>query len=216
MVVLAAVSWRRSDAVVSRQSGGGEVDVGFLQHMAQHHDQAVVIANLVDEEASRPIRTLARQIVQEQLYEIGQMRGWLQLWGRDGIPASRSMDWITLKPGRAWTKDQAYAQLCSAQGSMPGFATTTDLNGLRDSSGRAAELLFLQLMLRHHLSAIPMARFAARNAETPLVAALAAGMVREQSEEAAAMRTMLPRYGGKELPFPDIDVHISVLIADQQ
>lgn len=86
------------------------------------------------------------------------------------------------------------------------MATSAELNDLRNSSGKSLDILFLQLMLRHHLSAIPMARFSYRNAETPMIGAAAAVMVREQSEEAAAMRVLLRLANAKPLPFPDFAI----------
>jgi len=46
-------------------------------------------------------------------------------------------------------------------------------------------------MIRHHQGALPMAHFAARNAQVPAVRSLAAQMVLQQAEELSAMSLLL-------------------------
>lgn len=160
------------------------VDVGFAQSMIGHHDQAVAMAQIVLGDGSSRVTGLARNILTKQLLEIGQMRGWLAVWGKPLLPATRSMDWMLLgktPPDKALAK---YLLECrDSKVDMPGLATTAELNALRSSTGPARDLLFLQLMQRHHFGALPMARFAANNAKIPAVRSLATEIVFEQSEE---------------------------------
>jgi uncharacterized protein (DUF305 family) len=209
VVSAGAMWWRAHQHLPVREVAGGTVDVGFLQHMAQHHDQAVVMAGIVAGHASPQITGLASQITHNQLLEIGEMRGWLKMWRQPLLPQTSSMAWMDTAQGQSWTPEQAYARLCSASGGMPGMASSAELNQLRAASGKSLDILFLQLMLRHHLSAIPMARFADRHAETPTVARAAALMVREQSEEAATMQTLLRHAGSRPLPFPEIEIAVT-------
>ncbi|SFG00612.1 Uncharacterized conserved protein, DUF305 family [Novosphingobium sp. CF614] len=209
-IVWAGTMWWRSDRPAqAREVAGGTVDVGFLQHMAQHHDQAVVMAGIVAGRASPQITALATQITHNQLLEVGEMRGWLKMWQRPLLPQTSSMAWMNTGQGQSWTPDQAYARLCSGSGGMPGMATSAELNRLRAASGKSLDILFLQLMLRHHLSAISMARFADRNAETPMIASAATLMAREQSEEAATIRTLLRQADAEPLPFPEIEIEVT-------
>ena len=170
----------------------GPVDVGFAQSMIAHHDQAVTMAQIVLGDGSSKVSGLARTILTKQLLEIGQMRGWLALWGKPILPATRGVDWMLL--GKT-TPDEALAKYLlecrTSNGSMPGLATSEELNTLRSSSGPARDRLFLQLMLRHHQGALPMARFAIDNAGIPAVRSLAAEIVFEQSGELASMALLL-------------------------
>ena len=87
-----------------------------------------------------------------------------------------------------------YIADCNASpGGMPGLATSDELNRLRELDGDARDQLFLQLMIRHHTGALPMAQFAARNADTPLIRGTAALDQIEQSKEVGTMQMLLQR-----------------------
>jgi len=58
------------------------VDVGFLQDMIVHHEQAVTLAMIVLTRATVPaVREVAHDIAESQQQEAGMMAGWLQQWG---------------------------------------------------------------------------------------------------------------------------------------
>lgn len=173
-------------------AAGGPVDVGFAQSMNSHHDQAIVMSQIILQHGSTRLEGLAKAIESAQLVEIGQMKGWLQLWGKPLLPSTNGMGWMQLgksPPDAALAK---YLLDCrSSPGGMPGLATTDQLNELRRLDGEERDRLFLQLMIAHHMGALPMAQFAANNAEAEVVRALAAQMVMHQSEEISVMTLML-------------------------
>src|SRR3546814_6326432 len=70
------------------------VDVGFAQFMRGHHDQAVVMTQILLGRGTTRLVGLARSIQTAQLIEIGEMKGWLLLWGKPVLPATTSMDWM--------------------------------------------------------------------------------------------------------------------------
>src|SRR5215475_11611621 len=94
MMLLLAVAI--GGVVVGRATGGGSgaatprkppgeasVDVGFARDMGIHHTQAVLISDLVYDRTLDPeIRNLAGDIAATQQAQIGEMRGWLDVWGR--------------------------------------------------------------------------------------------------------------------------------------
>lgn len=170
----------------------GPIDVGFAQSMNSHHDQAIVMSQIILRHGSTRLEGLAKSIETAQLLEIGQMKGWLQLWGKPLLPSTSGMGWMQLgksPPDAALAK---YLLDCrSSPGGMPGLATTDQLNQLRKLDGGERDRLFLQLMIAHHMGALPMAQFAANNAETEVVRALAAQIVMHQSEELSVMMLML-------------------------
>ena len=49
----------------------------------------------------------------------------------------------------------------SSETSMPGMASPEELNELWTKSGKEFDVLFLQLMIRHHQGGVMMARYAA-------------------------------------------------------
>lgn len=170
----------------------GAVDVGFAQFMGSHHDQAVVMAQILLDHGSTKLTSLARAIQTAQLVQIGEMKGWLLLWGQPLLPTTSSMDWMLLGKAPPDAELARYLLDCrSAPGGMPGLATSEQLNQLRSLDGDERDRLFLELMIRHHQGALPMAHFAARNAQVPALRTLAAQMVLEQAEELTSMSLLL-------------------------
>ncbi len=175
-------------------SAPGPVDVGFAQFMRGHHEQAVVMTQIMLGRGGTQVGGLARAIQSAQLIEIGEMKGWLLLWRKPLLPATVAMDWMLL--GKT-PPDAALARYLSdcraAPGGMPGLASSDELDRLRRLDGEARDRLFVQLMIRHHQGALPMAHFAARNAETEAVRTLAAEIAMGQMQELAAMSLLQQR-----------------------
>jgi len=169
----------------------GAVDIGFAQSMRSHHDQAVVMAQILLDHGSTRLTGLARSIKDAQLLEIGEMKGWLLLWNKPVLPSSAAMDWMLLGRTPPDAGLRQYLVDCRAAGGMPGLATSEELHRLRSLDGEERDRLFLQLMIRHHQGALPMAHFAARNAETTVVRSLAAQIEVDQAEELGSMALLL-------------------------
>lgn len=171
--------------------GPGPIDIGFAQHMALHHDQAVAMSQLVRGRTSPGINQLADAVASSQTQEIGQMKGWLALWKQAAVPTDRAMTWMVPKP-QSNSYDPAYAEACrAAPGGMPGLATTEELDALRQASGTALDTLYLAMMVRHHQGGGPMLRYAAEHAETETVRQLAGHMAYEQSRETTQLVSLL-------------------------
>ena len=168
------------------------VDAGFSRDMATHHLQAVEMANLAaDRSTDSEVRQLAFDIAELQQNQAGRMQGWLSLWGvlpSGGTP----MSWMGGHAGHSTTDD----------GLMPGMATEDELAELRSLSGRAFDVRFLQLMIRHHQGGSDMASYAAAHAEVPAVRSLARSIAETQQVETTTMARMLTDRGGRPLPAP--------------
>ncbi len=74
---------------------------------------------------------------------------------------------------------------------MPGMASSEDMAALRQATGPAVDVLYLQLMLRHHQGGLPMMEYAAQHASEDAVRSLAQTMVDTQQSEATVMTNML-------------------------
>lgn len=185
------------------QSEGGTVDVGFAQDMSVHHRQAVLMAGLARDRSADPaIRLLAFDIETNQLEQIGQMQGWLSLWNAAALPTGRYMTWMTganSMPGMAGMADGGGS---TGVATMPGMASPADLDRLRAASGAQFDMLFLQLMLRHHQGGAPMAQYAAQHGEIAQVRNLAEKMVVSQGAESEYMTQMITQRGAQPLPPP--------------
>lgn len=160
--------------------GEDSVDVGFARDMARHHDQAVELSELVRDRTDDPtVRQLAKDIALTQQAQIGEMRGWLDVWGRPPTSVGPPMQWMD------HPADQA----------MPGLASDEEVAELTAAEGVEAETLFLELMIRHHQGGIHMASAAADTAGEGFVRRLAGGMVESQQAEVDYMADLLTERG---------------------
>ena len=154
----------------------GSVEVGFVRDMSVHHAQAVEMAELIREQTRDPdVRQLAVDIALTQQAQIGQMRGWLDVWGRSPSGAG---------PRMAWMHE-------AVDGPMPGMASPADINRLRGLRGRPADELFLTLMLEHHRTGVTMAEAAIERTDLTIVERFATAVATAQASEQDVMRRML-------------------------
>lgn len=164
-------------------------DIGFCQDMAAHHDQAVLMATLALDRAGPTVKALASSILLSQSQETGILRGWIQLWSQP-----------PMAPLAAKGAGSGSYCLVPRQGAMPGMASAKELNQLWHDSGNAFDILFLQLMIRHHQGGILMSREALLAAKLGVVRDAAKSMVVEQTQELAEMRRLLQALGGPLSP----------------
>ncbi|SSC24799.1 Domain of unknown function DUF305 [Klenkia terrae] len=170
----------------------GSVDVGFAQDMSRHHLQAVEMANLAGTRSQDPeVRQLAFDISATQTNQTGRMQGWLTLWGQP----------VTNRDTMAWMGSSEHDAM-SAGGLMPGMATEDELTELRAATGTAFDVLFLQLMIRHHQGGLEMAQQGEARAAEAVVRGLARSIATTQSAESTTMAAMLVARGGSPLPAP--------------
>lgn len=80
---------------------------------------------------------------------------------------------------------------------MPGMATNTRLDQLREAKGKNAEILYLRLMTAHHKGGVDMARGAVKMADDDKLVRLAQTMVDGQQAEIDLMADMLTQRGAK-------------------
>ncbi len=172
------------------------VDVGFARDMSAHHLQAVEMANLaLVTSTDDAVRGLAFDIAETQQNQVGRMQGWLSLWGYS-ITGGEQMAWMS--SGGHGGHDMS----SMGDGPMPGMATDEELAELRSADGDDFDVLFLQLMTRHHQGGLEMAQYAAANAEQPAVRNLATTIAESQTGETKLMASMLSERGAQPLPAP--------------
>jgi uncharacterized protein (DUF305 family) len=178
------VGWRigRSDPPPA-----DDVSVGFLDDMGYHHQQALVLsfAYLEGDPSDWFLAHTAREIVQQQSYELGIMNDRLQASASTGSPET-AMDWMGMK---------------LAPADMPGLASDDDIAALRDARGEEADELFSRLMMLHHAAGIDMADAAAADADDPFVRELAARMAEFQRIEIREMAAERAEQG-----MPEVDL----------
>ena len=164
-------------------SSANAVDVGFLQDMRAHHDQAVSMSFIYLEkpvaDQDPVLRSIAKTIIADQQFENGYMVGLLLDMGAE--PANES--------GQAMGWMDAPVPLER----MPGMATQQQLDELEAATGPAADQRFVELMSAHHEGGIHMAEQAAQHAGRPDVRLLAERMAANQRGEIIDLRDALAR-----------------------
>jgi uncharacterized protein (DUF305 family) len=180
------------------------VDVGFAQDMRMHHLQAVTMAGIERDRTTDPImRGIAYDIESTQLAQSSEMAGWLTVWDQSSLPAAGAghMGWMS-EGGTHEHSDGTGGKTTGPVSVMPGMATTAEINKLRKLSGKELDVLFLQLMLRHHQGGLEMAQYGAEHASEGYVRNLAEKIVSSQQNEVTLMTRYLEQRGAAPLPFP--------------
>jgi uncharacterized protein (DUF305 family) len=179
--------------------GPDSVAVGFCQDMTVHHRQAVRMAGIARDRSTDPVvKHIAFDIETSQIEQVGRMQGWLNLWGRDPLPVGGFMGWMA-GPSHSGGHPDA---MSGPVAQMPGMASEAELARLEQLTGQDLDVLFLQLMLRHHQGGLPMMRYAAEHAEVGVVRNLAAQMVTAQDAEVDLLTHMLTERSASPLPAP--------------
>jgi uncharacterized protein (DUF305 family) len=194
MVVAAAVLAAAGGFVFGESRGKGTKngsDVGFLQDMRIHHEQAVNLS-LIYLDVSAPglgegstsrgtLRLIAREIIVNQSAESGRM---VQLLRQFDAAETNETDQVMGWMGEPTPLAQ-----------MPGYATDEELRALRESRGPEADNLFGKLMIAHHKGGVHMAEHATMHGSNDEVRAMAASMVKSQNGEIAEMEELLAAIG---------------------
>src|SRR3954451_17005009 len=173
------------------------VDAGFARDMSRHHLQAVEMANLATTRSTDPdVLRLAFDIASTQTNQAGRMQGWLTLWGLP-LTSGSPMAWMD----HAAMAGHQMSPTAAADGAvMPGMATETELAQLRSLSGPSFDVMFLQLMIRHHQGGLEMAQYGQQHADVAAVRGLARSIAETQTAETTTMEEMLRARGGTPLP----------------
>jgi uncharacterized protein (DUF305 family) len=159
--------------------GDDSPEAGFARDMAIHHAQAVQMAEAVRDRTEDPaIRVLAIDIALTQQAEVGQVRGWLEVWGLSA-GSSEPMAWM----GHPTT------------GPMPGMAAPEELARLHQASPEEADEQFLRLMIPHHQAGVEMAEAVLQLSDQPEVVRFAQRTVTMQQAEIRGMQALLQRKG---------------------
>ena len=129
-----------------------DADVAFAQTMIPDHQMTAKMAELAKQKAtSKDLKTLAAQMLEGQQKATTTLQGWLKSWGK------------------AATADMAGM-------SMPGAMTDKDMTMLKSMKGMNFDMMFAQLMAKHHEGSIQMAKDEQAKGANSKAKAMAAAM----------------------------------------
>ena len=140
-----------------------DADVEFLQAMIPHHEEATQMAELVADRTERDeLRAFADKIIADQSTEIDEMKSMLSAAGAEDAPA-HDMD------------------------AMGGQMDESEMAELEESTGQDFDVMFIDMMTRHHEGAIDMAEQVMDEGENAQVADLANRIIDAQQAEIQQM-----------------------------
>ena len=157
-----------------------KVDVGFLQDMRYHHDQAVQMAYYYRTSVTEPLPRLnmiAEEILLSQQLENGRMVQLLRSFNAiEANDTGTAMGWM----GHAMPIDE-----------MDGLASQAELDSLAAATGDEASKIFATLMINHHKGGIAMANYAIEHASNKDVINMAKSMIKGQQAEVGELQAIL-------------------------
>ncbi len=157
-----------------------DADVAFAQEMVAHHEQAVVMAQMGQDQASSDaVRDLATRIENAQGPEIETMQTWLEEWGESEDSGEMGgMD---------------HGETDGAK--MSGMMTDEEMSELASAGGKEFDRMFLTMMIEHHEGAISSAEEEVESGEVAEAIDLAESIKSTQEKEVEEMQSLLKDLG---------------------
>ncbi|MGW7469413.1 DUF305 domain-containing protein [Streptomyces xantholiticus] len=160
-----------SASAPASQGQHNTADAAFAKGMIPHHRQAVDMADLAPSRAeSAEVKKLAEQIKKAQDPEIRTLSGWLTSWGEE-VPAEGATDH-------------------SAHGTG-GMMTAEQMDQLENSSGKAFDTAFMEMMIKHHEGAVAMAKTEQADGAYEAAKKMAGAIITSQTAEITRMNKLL-------------------------
>ena len=170
-----------AEAIALSDTSYARGDVLFMQGMIVHHQQAVDMAELVDDRTNNEaITKISQRILKSQEDEIEFMTDWLTDRGQ------------AVAEGHAMAGD-AHATHAS-HSLMKGMASPEQMAALADAKGTEFDRLFLRLMIAHHKGAVDMVEVLHRSPGTaydPVMYEFTNDVVSDQNAEIERMNETL-------------------------
>lgn len=176
---------------LSQPPGEGDPAVRFARDMSYHHQQAVEMALLLrDRTDDANLRQILIDMTLTQQAQIGQMTGWLEAWSLPISGPESPMTGPMVQDGHTMAMTPE----------MMGIQPQAEVNKIGTLPVPEAEVLFLQLMIKHHRGAIVMAESVLEQTQRAPVVRLAQGVIAAQESEITLMQQLLADRGAAELP----------------
>lgn len=159
-----------------------DADMSFARDMIPHHEQAIVMSDIVLAKQGIDPRVieLANQIKAAQDPEIATMREWLVEWGSPSTPPGHDgHDMAGDMPGDMATHEEM------------GMMSDQELEQLRQAQGADASRQFLTGMIAHHEGAVKMAQTEIDTGRSEAAIHLSHEIIETQQREIDAMKQIL-------------------------
>jgi uncharacterized protein (DUF305 family) len=159
-----------------------KADVAFATMMIPHHAQAIAMADTALKQATDPkVKALAVKIKAAQSPEMKRMSGCLTSWGEP-------------VPGAADSSDMS--GMGGMGGQTGGMMSEDQIADLGKATGSDFDRMWLQMTVKHHQSAVAMAKTALVQGRNPDAKKLAKSIVDGQSTQIAEINAILTETRG--------------------
>ena len=163
------------------------VDIGFLQDMTDHHDQAVAMAiTELANGSDKVVKDFAMEVILFQRQELGRFQNFQAELGSANPEYDvdrTTMEWMDMATPLAY---------------MSGMATEAQLAQLSAARGVEADKLFLSLMQTHHVGGAHMADYEAQHGANADIRQMADRMATNQRVEAKEYQGVLDRLAAQK------------------
>lgn len=176
--------------------GTDSPEAGFARDMQVHHSQAIQMAmEIYRKTEDEELRVVSYDIATGQAGQRGEMYDWLVQWGlsQAGGPMMAWMSSTDAGHAHGVPSDEPMTE-DEAREAM-GMASDAEIRALEEATGTEADCLFLDLMIRHHEGAIPMADALLELGTDARALEVAEGIRAGQTAEIDAMRSIAARLG---------------------
>ncbi len=173
----AAAAADSAPASTSPQVESNNADADFVAMMIPHHQQALILSRLAPSRSSdSDVRALANRIDVEQGLEIYMMQSWQEWNGLEKTDPQQSYEEMLRDPMMV---------------EMMGMATPEELDQLSAATGKAFDVQYLRLMIKHHNGAIGMLTEVLTNGTDETIQTWATDMLATQYAQVQMMQQML-------------------------
>jgi uncharacterized protein (DUF305 family) len=143
-------------------------DIAFAQNMSEHHNQAVEMSFVVlANSENSDLKGLAYDIINTQSTQRGMMMAWLQDWDKS---LNSDLDHTQMK--------------------AMGMASKVEMERLYELGANELDVLFVELMIQHHMGGIEMAETYTQVGKYELLVDLAESMVAGQKGEVKYLNSL--------------------------
>lgn len=177
--------------------GNSSPEAGFSRDMQVHHAQAIAMAMEIYRKTEDPeLRVLSYDIATGQAGQRGEMYDWLVKWGLSQSSDQPMMTWMSQSAAGHDHGGTSEEPLTDEEARIAmGMASDAEMSALQEAAGQEADCLFLELMIRHHEGAIPMADALLELGSDPRALEVAETIKNGQTAEIDAMQSMQARLG---------------------
>ena len=168
-IVVGGIVWEGLGPSQDASESALAIDRHFIEQMISHHDDAITMAKLAQQRATKPeIKNLAAAIIEAQTNENDQMRAWYKEWYGQDVPVlNTGMMGHGMMHGGMMNGDAGFISL----------ETSSDFD--RD---------FIREMIPHHQMAVMMASMMLGSTERPQMKKLGQDVIYAQTREIEQMR----------------------------